>query len=500
MSIRNETTRAGEELGTDVGAAIGTALGGPIGTMIGTNIGKAAGEVLGGAVGGAFEAVGGLVGKALSAVGGLIGKALGAITEVMSKTLGAITTAVSNWSRASGRAREGLKDQIRGAATTGLFQKGLEAVNRSLELGKKALDSAERSYYKLTEAVTKVGVLTTEFATKPLKMLAAGIDALNAPALLVTGTLGKFQNSITAVGNAASQFTQLANPALTQRFRFAADDLTASIGRALIPVLKAATTITRGFADVVFALSGPIQRLGNAFEPLVNLVPRFTNALGPIVSGVNTFTRGVADALRPINEVVGLHFEEALNTLAGAFKALWATMRPGIELTAQMAAGTAKLIAALSSNPLGRFFNGTSAFGRTGPSISGSSTGAAVRNAGFSSSEQYHNKLITTAFSLGTASTEEKMASDVALIKGFLESLPGRMWEAFKALPGSIALALVEFIGQLVDRIKPPIPGKETAKEIGTAARDASRWLDKNKFAGATGLAGIAAQHLGLIP
>lgn len=74
--------------------------------------------------------------------------------------------------------------------------------------------------------------------------------------------------------------------------------LTASIGRGLLPTLQFATKVTRGFADVVFTLSGPVGRLtdsvlkplGSVFDTLVSTVG---NALAKVAVATATYSIAV---------------------------------------------------------------------------------------------------------------------------------------------------------------------------------------------------------------
>lgn len=367
-----------------------------------------------------------------------------------------------------------------------------KASTAAADFATKPLQMVDKGFKLVTDGVSKAGTVVVDYATKPLDLLTKGLNAINAPVLKAVGTLTAFRDAVTAVGNALAQFTQLANPAITQRFRFASDDLTASIGRALLPAMQFATKATRAFADVVFTLSGPFQRLGSAvFKPLGEAADAVLAALSPVVRMFGRLVDLGAALLRPFTALGAALLKFSALGTEGALAGMEAVFTPMIEGLTAVA-----IVLGKGADAFGRMVDGAikriRAFLGLPKSIADASAGAAVRNVGLTSVESYQNKAITSAFGLGTASTEERTAKGVEDMVKILERLPQHIWEYVKALPALAAAELAQLLAQLLPKA-PSLPGLPAVgagvptpplPDLGTLGRDAGRWLasQANRF------------------
>jgi hypothetical protein len=115
------------------------------------------------------------------------------------------------------------------------------------------------------------------------------------------------------------------------------------------------------------------------------------------------------------------------------------------------------------------------------PTMSGASVGAAVKSANFSSAESLQNKMITTAYGLGTASADERTASAAADIYNWLKSVAGPGLENLSKLPAELGKVILQAIDGLIPKV-PEMPGKETASDAGDwASRTWDRGLDAGR-------------------
>lgn len=309
--------------------------------------------------------------------------------------------------------------------------------------------------------------------TPALKVFTVGLDLLQAPMLGLVGALKGFRDSVGSLGSAVSEFVRLASPVHVQLFNLAMDDLTASIGKILIPVLKASTAFVRMFGDVIFRLSGPFQQLMSAFfDPITELLPELVNAFAPLLDAFGEVVKVTAGVLAPImKQLVPLFADVAI----GLGAALAALASPAI-LAAMAAMATAVTVLVSAFAPLIAIL-GTlgwavqKAFEYIGRVLgirpaAGGSVGAAVRPATIGSVEEYGKKAQQAAFSLGTAATPEATTAD------FVERL-------FKYLTTDFWPTLVSKFPALAEAIVRAIPGGGTAADVAVAARDAGRHVEE---------------------
>ncbi len=276
----------------------------------------------------------------------------------------------------------------------------------------------------------------------PINAFATAVGAMQAPVVAVVDSLKSFVSAVGAVGSAISEFVKLSNPVYVQKFNMAMEDLMASIGKILTPILITSTAFVRAFADVIFKLSDPLQKLVAAFfDPLTEILPVIVNFMAPFVELFAEFAKIMAQVLAPIMKVLVPLFAAIALGLA-AFLALGAA--PTIIGAIVLAIGAFVSVVvslAIAFAPLIILFGAigyaiykltmyvAKFLGITG--IAGGSTGAAVRPASFGSVEDYGKKAQQAAFSLGTASGDVavesrdylKMIAEYFLKGGFKDDL-----------------------------------------------------------------------------
>lgn len=372
-----------------------------------------------------------------------------------------------------------------GAAGAGEAAAGAEAATGALA-GLRAGLAALGPVAVAAGAAIVAGKVIFETAAKSVAIaIGAVTSAMNAAQLPITSTIDAlkgFRDSVTAVGRGVSEFVRLANPAYVQQFELAADDLTASIGRGLIPVLQAATKFTRGFADIAFRLSPVMERLTRSFDPIVNAIPKFVNQLEPSIRAIEKFIGSLAE----LNESQSETLIDAVSFSLNVMNAQLVIAVTGMELMTN----TLKALADISNGIMKDLTGSTSLFGafkgggREGD-ISNKSVGATARPATIGSIEDYGKKAQQAAYSLGSASTPaektEKNTENIykLLVSWFssAEQFPDRMTKAF--LDSDIGKAFLKLASMKTSDVV-----KEISPEAGQVidrARDAGRFIDRQR-------------------
>lgn len=320
----------------------------------------------------------------------------------------------------------------------------------------------------------------------PIKMMASAVMLVQTPALAVVGALKEFRNAIGALGGAMSEFVRLASPVHVQLFNLAMDDLTASIGKALMPALEAATGFVRMFADVIFKLAAPLQRLiaafagplNNVFKSLANVGGTIVAALTPVIDAVTAFVRPFMKLGEALFKIVAFGAELAITGLAKALDLLMAPLAVVGKLLEDFADSILKFV----NNSIG-FIRRLFGMRET----AGTSVGAAVRPAQFTSIEEYGKRAQQAAFSLGTASSPEERTADFAsklytyittrLIPDLVSKFPELAMELGKALvrvlPGGDTM--VKAAGGIAEAIADPVAAGRRLSDRAEAAAE-STW------------------------
>jgi hypothetical protein len=245
------------------------------------------------------------------------------------------------------------------------------------------------------------------------------------------------------------------NPAHTQRFDDAQNDLVASFGKAFVPVLRAGTAVVRAFADAAAAVSGPAQRLmATFFEPIEKAMPKLVEMATPLLKEFGRFADELARSLKPLAES-GLEAAltgtaQAIGYLTAQFRLLTAWMGPQIKLFADFNAAHMR-----GMTQVMRFSGGglyTRHAGRGDKSLVGGSVGMGVRNVQLGSVESFHEQALKNAFAVGGANRpEDRTAANTERTANYLEQLV-----------------------RLVANFK--LPGEKTADDAEAATRDAIKW------------------------
>jgi hypothetical protein len=361
---------------------------------------------------------------------------------------------------------------------------GAHAKAGTLDVGKlgAALGAVKQSGGNLAALVTKPLEAVGAAVAAPIKLVAGALNAIQAPVLAVVGALNQFRSAVTALGEAVSGFVALANPAYVKQFQFAADDLTASIGRALIPVLQFATRMTRAFADVVFTLSAPFARLASAvLKPLGDRLEAIANVAGPFAAAVGAMIDVMAAVLKPIHTLLTALTKIALFPAEATFsliaKAVEYLTVPTLVL-ARILGDLADRFSAFVDRALGA---ARRLLGIT--PTSGVSVGAAVRNVQIGSVEGFQNQALKAAFSMGAGSSPaERTNTLIDELYNFLKTLPGLMWEKIKQLPDLMWGLLKGLPADLAALLRDMLPGSKTAGEAADTVSDVwKRGLDAGR-------------------
>lgn len=271
--------------------------------------------------------------------------------------------------------------------------------------------------------------------------LASSAGLVTQPLQTVTQSLSKFHGAIVILGQQVSEFTKFTNPALTQRFQFAAEDLSAVIGKMLLPVLEFATKFTRMFADSLNQIAGPVQRLlATGLKPLSDLMPTLTNTLGPVLRIFGMLLDAGSGLARPLMILA----TTLLKIVALPLEMVFAGIAAAVEVLLLPLSIIGKLMTDLAQT-FDRFISGTIAQIRKLLGLktaAGSSEGAAFRSVSMGSTESFQQKAWTSAMGMGTAGPEERTADMASQLVKLVEGLPKAMWEYIQKLPGELADAI----------------------------------------------------------
>jgi hypothetical protein len=367
------------------------------------------------------------------------------------------------------------------ALTKNLGSSGsLKAFNTEFSKVSQGFGEVQKLLGPAQQALGAVKQTGTFLAGLPNKIYEAGLGmaqkVAGLPGLITKpmqdaiGVIGAFRDSVTGLGSAVSSFTQLANPALTQQFMFAAEDLTASLGRGLLPVLELATSFTRMFGDAVFTLSGPFQQLSSSFlKPVSDLIPTVTNAVGPLVRSLGGLMSTAAALVRPFTTWLGTLAKIAALPMEGFFRSVELALEllnTPLELFGAVLTRLAQQFDRMVTKALAwvRALTGLS----DAPGMAGASRGAAVRPAHFTGAEDFERQFFAKSFSLGTGASppEERTAKAADAILAVLNQLPQKMWEKFKTLAADIGREIRnaprEAADSVADTVAATVPGGAT--------------------------------------
>ncbi|MBY0457563.1 MAG: hypothetical protein K2V38_09520 [Gemmataceae bacterium] len=264
-------------------------------------------------------------------------------------------------------------------------------------------------------------------AMNPLSTLTTGVG-------LMTGQIQTMIGSVSGLGAAVAPFVEAANPAYVKLFTLATQDLTATFGHALVPVLQTGTQIVRSFADVMAELAPPMLRLTHAvFDPLTRVVPQLANAMTPIIEVFGTLADFMTDGLGPVfaefADVMGGLARELVPPLTLLSQALGIHLVASVSVLALALTGLAKA-AELGLKPINALLHELG-FTVSARDVSGKSLGAGVRNVGTSGVEDFYKTVMQEAFALGSGPSAEppevRSANYLQQIKDGIAGLPDEL-------------------------------------------------------------------------
>lgn len=140
---------------------------------------------------------------------------------------------------------------------------------------------------------------------------------------------GGLQRLTGAINSTVAAYTQLFNPAATRLLEMAVRDLNASIGEALMPVLRIATAGIRAIADVIASMSPQAKQLVAALALATIASVAMTAAVTVMSAVMNTATAGIPALLAAV--VGGVTSLVAIGKPLEQFKKLFQDFSNAIE-------------------------------------------------------------------------------------------------------------------------------------------------------------------------
>lgn len=277
----------------------------------------------------------------------------------------------------------------------------------------KALKSINTPGKLAKAAITRVGQTVTGMASgqlpaagfanamqglmKPMQGVMAMAGGVGAA---ISGVTGGFQQAFGAIQGAVAK----ADPAAAMKFQIALDDLTATMGQIVAPVLKAGTGLIRKFADMLMTMQP-------AFKPLIGVMTQLMDVVGqlllPVFKIFTVYIQVYGAILNAMMPVVNLA-AQVLMKLADAILYL---MNKAVEAYNEIARSRVGRNLGMKTLDIKQFDD----FDKK------SSVGASVRPASFIGAAELGRQARQTAFASG-ASPEVKAIEGVrAEIKFFKE-------------------------------------------------------------------------------
>lgn len=340
--------------------------------------------------------------------------------------------------------------------------------------------------------------------------------------------ISTFRTLIDQIGNSVGSLVNKANPAVFQKFTFAVDDLSAVIGRVLVPVLEVWTGVTRKVADAIASLGeGGDQVIKSffGFEALAkilgNILDRILPPLVGIFDSLGTRLEAMQAVWVTIGDVVGNLFkhiafaveglliktEPFIQMFAGFVQIFWEVQKAGSEIGAAFAElmyaldfvtpliegfvrmildGIVASIKAAAhwirvfadvttwlirsiAEIVRSFTDMFDVFGsrdRRGEVKAGSSTGAAVRNVSIGDVGSYLNKAYISAFASG-AGKEGTKEDPMAAVKRDVDEIKNNLQQNLINPAKVLIKDATVFINELRSKAE---QGKAVANAAGTAA------------------------------
>lgn len=178
-------------------------------------------------------------------------------------------------------------------------KKQAKIVEDALKAEQKALDDALKDQDKAKrDAADRAKKQAEDEAKKRAELNSKYVEGLTTGLSKVSSVLTSAMNALTGFGNKIASFVAKFSPAAAERWTIATDNLQATIGRMLLPVLEKATVL--------------VQRLGNALASLSPQAQGFIAGLtggaglGAVLAAGAVAVRALLASLGPIPILIGL--------------------------------------------------------------------------------------------------------------------------------------------------------------------------------------------------
>lgn len=206
----------------------------------------------------------------------------------------------------------------------------------------------------ITSAAT-TWVNASTILTQSFKTITEGMNLVKG---VSDSAFGSMQRLVGAINSSVAAYTQLFNPAATRILEMAVRDLNASIGEALMPVLRIATAAIRSIADVIASMSPQARALVAGLVLATVSAVAMTAAVGVLSAVMNTATAGIPallgaiagglsslvvvakplDQLQKVFSKVGEIFEKVFDTVGESFAKITESFTPLVELVVKLMA------------------------------------------------------------------------------------------------------------------------------------------------------------------
>lgn len=212
--------------------------------------------------------------------------------------------------------------------------------------------------------VTAAATAWVKASTMVMQSFKTMTEGMNLVKGVADSAFGGLQRLTGAINSTVAAYTQLFNPAATRLLEMAIRDLNASIGEALMPVLRIATAGIRAIADVIASMSPQARSLVAALALATVAAVAMTAAVGVMSAVMNTATAGipailgaiagglgslvvVAKPLKDLEKIfqkVGNTFEKIFDTVGASFRKIAEILTPLLDFVVNLASAGAEKI------------------------------------------------------------------------------------------------------------------------------------------------------------
>lgn len=246
------------------------------------------------------------------------------------------------------------------------------ASERYLERGGRAAadkdvkEGVAASSGKIGEGTSAGGAESPSMAGAAMGVVGGGVGAMTQVIAGITSGLGKLMEGFTQVTNAITPFVGAFSPATVLVFQMAVDQVTATIGRALAPVLEAATVVVREFAEKLAPIVAFVQpifasianTIGGVLSAVIDGVAATIQGLMPLMALVADIFRAIAAPVQAVIVVISALVSSFASWLGGGAEGMKSWTEKLVDLMQQLAAGIVLAVGAIL-----RWFGLTTALG-----------------------------------------------------------------------------------------------------------------------------------------